>query len=175
MTQSTLSVTYSNIKSAKTATPSHSKTHGIFEGHMGLYPSCERKWSFNVQYARSFRCWTKISGRDNATGCDGYTFAFWHTSWSFWKIEIMGVFKKFFEKGTFTRFMNATFIVLNLFLFNVIAFTDKKRKIPREPRLCLRLHIGKQQYPFYGIICILGINFASKKLLIYQSPLVTAK
>ena len=50
--------------------------------------------------------------RDKAPGPDGFSFAFWQFCWDFVKVEVMGFFKGFFERGKFVRSLNNTFLVL---------------------------------------------------------------
>ncbi|RVW72705.1 hypothetical protein CK203_056739 [Vitis vinifera] len=49
---------------------------------------------------------------DKASGPDGFSFAFWQFYWDFVKVEVMGFFKDFFERGKFVRSLNNTFLVL---------------------------------------------------------------
>ncbi|KAL6322576.1 hypothetical protein AAG906_009887 [Vitis piasezkii] len=45
-------------------------------------------------------------------GPDGFTMAFWLFCWDLVKVEIMGFFKEFHERGRFVKSLNATFLVL---------------------------------------------------------------
>ena len=49
---------------------------------------------------------------DKASGPNGFTIAFWQESWHFVKEEIMELFKEFHKHESFTRSLNATFLVL---------------------------------------------------------------
>ena len=50
---------------------------------------------------------------DKALGPDGFTMAFWQSSWEFVKEEVMGgFFRDFHNHGCFVKSLNATFIVL---------------------------------------------------------------
>ena len=49
---------------------------------------------------------------EKAPNLDGFSLAFWQASWLFVKEDIMGFFKEFYEKGTFTKSINTTFLVL---------------------------------------------------------------
>ncbi|RVW36308.1 Transposon TX1 uncharacterized 149 kDa protein [Vitis vinifera] len=51
-------------------------------------------------------------GKDKAPGPDGFTMAFWMFCWDVVKIEIMGFFREFHERGRFVKSLNATFLVL---------------------------------------------------------------
>ena len=51
-------------------------------------------------------------GKDKAPGLDGFTMAFWLFCWDVVKIEIMGFFREFHERGKFVKSLNATFLVL---------------------------------------------------------------
>ena len=51
-------------------------------------------------------------GKDKAPGSDGFTMAFWLFCWDLVKVEIMGFFKEFHERGRFVKSLNATFLVL---------------------------------------------------------------
>ncbi|RVW34286.1 putative ribonuclease H protein [Vitis vinifera] len=51
-------------------------------------------------------------GKDKAPGPDGFTMAFWLFSWELVKVEIMGFFKEFHERGRFVKSLNATFLVI---------------------------------------------------------------
>ena len=58
-----------------------------------------------------FTALNELNG-EKAWGLDGVSLAFWQSSWLFVKEDIMGVFKEFYEKGTFTKSINTTFLVL---------------------------------------------------------------
>ena len=49
--------------------------------------------------------------RDKAPGPDGYSLAFWQSSWDLVK-EVMGFFREFHEHGRFVKSLNSTFLVL---------------------------------------------------------------
>ncbi|WJZ97251.1 hypothetical protein VitviT2T_015870 [Vitis vinifera] len=51
-------------------------------------------------------------GKDKAPDPDGFTMAFWLFCWDVVKIEIMGFFREFHERGRFVKSLNATFLVL---------------------------------------------------------------
>ncbi|RVX15528.1 hypothetical protein CK203_009184 [Vitis vinifera] len=53
----------------------------------------------------------EMSG-DKAPGPDGFTMAFWQSSWEFVKEEILEMFKEFHEQGSFLKSLNNTFLVL---------------------------------------------------------------
>ena len=49
---------------------------------------------------------------DKAPGPDGFSMAFWQSSWEFVKEEVMGFCRDFHNHGRFVKSLNATFIVL---------------------------------------------------------------
>ena len=49
---------------------------------------------------------------DKAPGPDGFTTTFWQFGWEVVKSDIMGLFKDFYEHGSFVRSLNSTFMVL---------------------------------------------------------------
>ncbi|RVX10846.1 hypothetical protein CK203_018175 [Vitis vinifera] len=49
---------------------------------------------------------------DKAPGPDGFTVAFWQSCWDFVKEEIVDLFKEFFDKKSFAKSLNTTFLVL---------------------------------------------------------------
>ena len=49
---------------------------------------------------------------DKARGLDGYSLAFWQSSWDLVKEKVMGFFHDFHEHGRFVRSLNSTFLVL---------------------------------------------------------------
>ncbi|RVX09480.1 putative ribonuclease H protein [Vitis vinifera] len=49
---------------------------------------------------------------DKAPGPDGFSMAFWQSSWEFVKEEVLGFFREFHNHGRFVKSLNATFIVL---------------------------------------------------------------
>ena len=49
---------------------------------------------------------------DKAPGPDGFTMAFWQYCLDFVKEEIMDLFKEFFDKKSFAKSLNTTFLVL---------------------------------------------------------------
>ena len=51
---------------------------------------------------------------DKAPGPNGFTAAFWQSSWDIIRGEVMGMFRDFFANGKFVRCMNSTFLVLIL-------------------------------------------------------------
>ncbi|KAJ9682407.1 hypothetical protein PVL29_018343 [Vitis rotundifolia] len=51
-------------------------------------------------------------GKDKASELDGFTMAFWIFCWEVVKVEIMGFFREFHERGRFVKSLNATFLVL---------------------------------------------------------------
>ena len=51
-------------------------------------------------------------GKDKALGLDGFTMAFWSFCWDVVKVELMGFFRDFHERGRFVKSLNATFLVL---------------------------------------------------------------
>ena len=53
-------------------------------------------------------------GKNKAPGLDGFTMAFWMFCWDVVKIEIIGFFREFHERGRFVKSLNATFLVLVL-------------------------------------------------------------
>ena len=50
--------------------------------------------------------------KDKALGPDGFTMVFWLFCWDVVKIETMGFFREFHERGRFVKSLNATFLVL---------------------------------------------------------------
>ncbi|RVW37305.1 LINE-1 reverse transcriptase-like [Vitis vinifera] len=48
----------------------------------------------------------------DAPGPNGFTMAFWQSSWDFVKEEILEMFKEFHEQGSFLKSLNNTFLVL---------------------------------------------------------------
>ena len=49
---------------------------------------------------------------DKTPGPNEFTLAFWQFCWDFVKDELMGFFKKIYERGRFVRSLNTTFLVL---------------------------------------------------------------
>ncbi|RVW17895.1 hypothetical protein CK203_093548 [Vitis vinifera] len=49
---------------------------------------------------------------DKAPGPDGFTVAFWQSSWEIVKEDILGLFKEFHEQNSFIKSLNHTFLVL---------------------------------------------------------------
>ncbi|RVW39225.1 LINE-1 retrotransposable element ORF2 protein [Vitis vinifera] len=49
---------------------------------------------------------------DKAPGPDGFTIAFWQSSWELVKEEIMELFREFYDQCSFAKSLNSTFIVL---------------------------------------------------------------
>ncbi|RVW50807.1 Transposon TX1 uncharacterized 149 kDa protein [Vitis vinifera] len=49
---------------------------------------------------------------DKALGPDGFTVAFWQSSWEIVKEDILGLFKEFHEQNSFIKSLNHTFLVL---------------------------------------------------------------
>ena len=49
---------------------------------------------------------------DKAPGSDGFSLAFWQHCWDVVKVEVMNVFKEFYEQECFVKSLNATFLVL---------------------------------------------------------------
>ena len=49
---------------------------------------------------------------DKAPGPDGYSLAFWQSSWNLVKKEVMGFFREFHKHGRFVRNLNSTFLAL---------------------------------------------------------------
>ena len=49
---------------------------------------------------------------DKAPGSDGYTMDFWQFSWEVVKVDIMRMFKDFFETRKFVKNLNNTSLVL---------------------------------------------------------------
>ena len=49
---------------------------------------------------------------DKAPGFDGFSMAFWQSSWGFVKEEVMGFFKEFHDHNCFVKSLNVTFLVL---------------------------------------------------------------
>ncbi|RVW45556.1 Transposon TX1 uncharacterized 149 kDa protein [Vitis vinifera] len=70
-----------------------------------------RGWKFPLRKGRCSRHF-QILARIKAPGPDGFTMAFWLFSWDLVKVEIMGFFKEFHERGRFVKSLNATFLVL---------------------------------------------------------------
>ncbi|RVW45049.1 rRNA-processing protein UTP23-like [Vitis vinifera] len=64
-----------------------------------------------VRLEEMFSALSVLNG-DKAPGPDGFSFAFWQFCWDFVKVEVMGFFKGFFERGKFVRSLNNTFLVL---------------------------------------------------------------
>ena len=64
-----------------------------------------------VRLEEMFSALSVLNG-DKAPGPDGFSFAFWQFCWDFVKVEVMGFFKDFFERGKFVRSLNNTFLVL---------------------------------------------------------------
>ena len=54
-----------------------------------------------------------LSG-DKVLRLDGYSLAFWQSSWDLVKEEVMVFFRDFHERGRFVRNLNSTFLVLVL-------------------------------------------------------------
>ncbi|RVX16234.1 hypothetical protein CK203_014505 [Vitis vinifera] len=48
---------------------------------------------------------------DKALGLDGFTVAFWQSSWEFVKEEIVDLFKEFYDQRSFAKSLNTTFLV----------------------------------------------------------------
>ena len=57
-------------------------------------------------------CALKEMNGGKASGLDGFSLVFWKESWHFVKVEVLEMFREFHESGTFTRSLNATFLVL---------------------------------------------------------------
>ena len=51
-------------------------------------------------------------GKAKAPESDGFTMTFWLFCWDVVKVEIMGFFREFHERGRFVKSLNATFLVL---------------------------------------------------------------
>ena len=49
---------------------------------------------------------------DKAPGPDGFTIAFWQSSWELVKEEVMELFREFYNQCSFANSLNSTFIVL---------------------------------------------------------------
>ncbi|KAJ9673635.1 hypothetical protein PVL29_023281 [Vitis rotundifolia] len=49
---------------------------------------------------------------DKAPGPDGFTLAFWQDCWDFLKVEIVDMFKEFYEQRSFVKSLNTTFLTL---------------------------------------------------------------
>ena len=49
---------------------------------------------------------------DKASGPNGFTVAFWQSSWEFVKEEIVDLFKEFYDQRSFAKSLNTTFLVL---------------------------------------------------------------
>ena len=49
---------------------------------------------------------------DKAPGPDGYSLAFWQSSWNLVKKEVMSFFREFHKHGRFVRSLNSTFLAL---------------------------------------------------------------
>ena len=49
---------------------------------------------------------------DKMPGPDEFPLTFWQFCWDFVKDELMGFFKKIYERGRFVRSLNTTFLVL---------------------------------------------------------------
>ncbi|RVW28251.1 putative glucan 1,3-alpha-glucosidase [Vitis vinifera] len=49
---------------------------------------------------------------DKALGPDGFTVAFWQSSWELVKEEIMDLFREFYDQCSFAKSLNSTFLVL---------------------------------------------------------------
>ena len=49
---------------------------------------------------------------DKAPGPDGFTIAFWQSSWELVKEEIMELFREFYDQCSFAKSLNSTFVVL---------------------------------------------------------------
>ncbi|RVW16447.1 Transposon TX1 uncharacterized 149 kDa protein [Vitis vinifera] len=49
---------------------------------------------------------------DKAPGLDGFTVAFWQACWDFAKEEIVELFKELYDQKSFTKSLNATFLVI---------------------------------------------------------------
>ena len=54
---------------------------------------------------------TDMNG-DKAPGPDGFTIAFWQSSWEVVKDDVMRMFKEFYELGKFVKSLNNSFIVM---------------------------------------------------------------
>ena len=65
--------------------------------------------SFTIEEV--FTTLSNLNG-DKVPGSDGYTLAFWQLSWEIVKVDIMRMFKDFFEIGKFVKNLNTTFLVL---------------------------------------------------------------
>ena len=49
---------------------------------------------------------------DKAPGPDGFSIAFFQQCWKVIRLDVMAVFKPFFDEGVFERSLNSSFIVL---------------------------------------------------------------
>ena len=58
-------------------------------------------------------CLVRFSG-DKVLGPDGFSMAFWQSSWGFVKEGVMRFFKEFYDHNYFVRSLNATCLVLTL-------------------------------------------------------------
>ncbi|RVW70195.1 Transposon TX1 uncharacterized 149 kDa protein [Vitis vinifera] len=71
-----------------------------------------KKWWGSLSFTRKSVRGTSDLGKDKAPGPNGFTMAFWLFCWDVVKIEIMGFFREFHERGRFVKSLNATFLVL---------------------------------------------------------------
>ena len=49
---------------------------------------------------------------DKAPGPDGFTVAFWQSSWEIVKEDVLDMFKEFYDQNSFIKSLNHTFLVL---------------------------------------------------------------
>ena len=70
-----------------------------------------RPWTLPFGKEEIFSALKEMNG-DRAPGLDGFSLAFWKESRHFVKEEVLEMFREFHERGTFTRSLNTTFLVL---------------------------------------------------------------
>ena len=82
--------------------------------HLKCLNSCEAE-VLEVQFTEEeiFAALMGMNG-DKAPSPDGFTIAFWQSSWELVKEEIMELFREFYDQRSFAKSLNSTFIVLIL-------------------------------------------------------------
>ena len=80
--------------------------------HLKRLNSCEAE-ALEVQFTEEeiFAALIGMNG-DKALGPDGFTIAFWQSSWELVKEEIMELFREFYDQCSFAKSLNSTFVVL---------------------------------------------------------------
>ena len=78
---------------------------------VSLTPKEARSLEVSFKEEKIFTALNELNG-EKAPSPNGLSLAFWQASWLFVNEDIMGVFKEFYEKDTFTKSINTTFLVL---------------------------------------------------------------